>query len=130
MADTEKITINMSVVDLGQIDLLADEGFYSSRTDFIRTAIRNQLSVHSQEVRQAVTRKSMVIGALIYSAGDLEKYHAKGEQLDCKVIGLLSLADDVTPELAQAVFRSLEVMGVFRVSNAVREALADRMKKS
>jgi Arc/MetJ-type ribon-helix-helix transcriptional regulator len=130
VADTEKITINMSVVDLGQIDLLADEGFYSSRTDFIRTAIRNQLSVHSQEVRQAVTRKSMVVGALIYSASDLEKYRAKGEQLDCKVIGLLSLADDVTPELAQAVFRSLEVMGVFRASNAVREALADRMKKS
>ena len=128
MIDTEKITINMSVVDLGQIDLLASEGFYSSRTDFIRTAIRNQLSTHSQEVHQVVTRKAMAIGAFSYNRRELESLRERNEHLDVKAIGLFYNAGDVTPELAQAVFNSIEIRGVFRASNAVRAALQDRMR--
>jgi Predicted transcriptional regulators containing the CopG/Arc/MetJ DNA-binding domain and a metal-binding domain len=128
MADTEKVTINMSVVDLGQVDLLVEEGFYSSRTDFIRTAIRNQLNTHSQEVHQAVTRKAMAIGAFVYNRRELEEKRAAHEHLVVKAIGLLHIADDVPPELAQEVFQSIEVLGVFHASTAVREALADRTK--
>jgi len=55
--DTEKMTINLGYVDLGHIDLMVQEGFYSNRTDFIRTAIRNQLERHADVVKQSTVRK-------------------------------------------------------------------------
>jgi Arc/MetJ-type ribon-helix-helix transcriptional regulator len=128
MTDTEKITINMSVVDLGQVDLLVDEGFYSSRTDFIRTAIRNQLSQHSEAVKQSITRKTMALGAVVYSRSDLERYSLKGERLQVRMVGLFVLQPDVTPELARETIESIKVNGVFRASEEVKAALADRMQ--
>lgn len=127
MAETEKVTINMSVVDLGQIDLLVEEGFYSSRTDFIRTAIRNLLAVQSEPVKQSVVRRSMAIGAVSYSRQDLEKKLKNGEQVEIRVVGLLELGPDVTPELAQKTIASIKVSGVFHASEAVKAALADRI---
>ncbi len=128
MADTEKITINMSAVDLGQIDLLVTEGFYSNRTDFIRSAIRAQINSHGDAIKQVMYRKSMVIGVLSYSASELEARRAKNEKLIMKVVGMVLLADDITPELALATIESIEVKGVLKVSEAVRQALGDRIK--
>jgi Arc/MetJ-type ribon-helix-helix transcriptional regulator len=128
MPDTEKITINMSAVDLGKVDLLVQEGLYSNRTDFIRTAIRNLLDKHSVEIQQSVARYSYVIGVLSYSAADLEKHKAKGEKMKISVLGLLHLHDDITPELAQEVIESIQVRGMFIVSDEVKAALADRVK--
>lgn len=126
MPDQEKITINMSVVDLGQVDLLVEEGFYSSRTDFIRTAIRNQLNTHAQDVRTLVTRKSLVLGVLSYSRSDLEKKRERGERLEIFVVGMLHLDEDIPPQLAQEVIQSIKVSGIFKASEAVKAALADR----
>jgi Arc/MetJ-type ribon-helix-helix transcriptional regulator len=126
MTDTEKITINMSAVDLGQIDLLVDEGFYSNRSDFIRTAIRNQIGQHSEVVKQSITRRAMAVGVISYSASDLEKYRARGEMLEIRAMGVLALPG-VSPELARAVIQSINIKGVFRASDEVKAALADRM---
>jgi Arc/MetJ-type ribon-helix-helix transcriptional regulator len=127
MSDTEKITINMGAVDLGKIDLLVQEGSYTNRTDFIRTAIRNQIDKHNTEIQQSVARNSFVIGALIYSRSDLERVIAKGESRKLKIIGLLHLQNDITPEIAQHAIESLQVLGIFQASEAVKSALADRM---
>ena len=128
MPDTEKITINMSAVDLGKIDLLVQEGLYSNRTDFIRTAIRSQLEKHSFEIQQSVTRHSFVIGVLSYDRSDLEKRKEKGEKMTIAIMGLLHLHDDISPELAAEVIESIRVRGVCLASEAVKAALADRMK--
>ena len=128
MPDTEKITINMSAVDLGKIDLLVEEGLYSNRTDFIRTAIRNLLDKHSFEIQQSVTRNAFVIGALSYSRSDLEKWKAKGEKKKITILGLLHLHDDITPELADETIESIRLLGIFVVSDEVKAILADRMK--
>jgi Arc/MetJ-type ribon-helix-helix transcriptional regulator len=128
MADTEKITINMSAVDLGKVDLLVQEGLYSNRTDFIRTAIRSQLDKHNLEIQQSVTRNSYVIGVLVFDRKDLEKYKQKGEKVKWTIVGLLHLANDITPELALDVIESIQVRGIFQASDAVKAALADRMK--
>ena len=125
---TEKITINLGLVDLGQIDLLVQEGFYSNRTDFIRTAIRNQLAVHKEEVNRTVARKTLVLGVQHYTRSDLEAVRAAGEKLQINVLGLASIADDVSPELALATIDSIEVLGAFRASPAVRAALAGRIR--
>ena len=125
---TEKITINLGLVDLGQIDLLVHEGFYSNRTDFIRTAIRNQLAVHKEEVKRTVARKTLVLGVQHYTRSDLEAVRAAGEKLQINVLGLASIADDVSPELALATIDSIEVLGAFRASLAVRAALAGRIR--
>jgi Arc/MetJ-type ribon-helix-helix transcriptional regulator len=127
MADTEKITINMSAVDLGKIDLLVQEGLYSNRTDFIRTAIRSQLEKHTFEIQQSVTRHSYVVGVLSYDARDLEKYCLKNEKLDIAVVGLLHFQNDITPELAADVVGHVQVRGIFIASEAVKAALADRV---
>jgi Arc/MetJ-type ribon-helix-helix transcriptional regulator len=127
MAETEKITINMSVVDLGKVDLLVEEGFYQNRTDFIRTAIRNQLDKHETEVQSAVVRNSFVLGILIYSRKDLEEIVAKGERRKCNIIGMLALNNDIPPELALRAFESIQVHGVFHASPKVKEALKERM---
>jgi Arc/MetJ-type ribon-helix-helix transcriptional regulator len=129
MADTEKITINMSVVDLGQVDLLVHEGFYSSRTDFIRTAIRNLLNSHAEKVKELVTKKSLVVGVISFSRKDLEEIRAKGVKLEIKALGLCLLAEDISPELALATISSLDVRGVLRASNEVKEALGKRIKE-
>jgi Arc/MetJ-type ribon-helix-helix transcriptional regulator len=128
MPETEKITINMSAVDLGKVELLVQEGLYSNRTDFIRTAIRNQLDRHNFEIQQSVIRHSYVIGALVYDKADLEKIKSKGEKLDLKVIGLLHLAKNITPELAREVIESVQLRGIFQASDAVKAALAERIK--
>jgi len=125
---TEKITINLGPVDLGQIDLLVQEGFYSNRTDFIRTAIRNQLTTHAEEVKRTVARKTLVLGVQYYSRRDLELVRASGEKLQINVLGLASIADDVSPELALATIDTIVVLGAFRASPAVKTALAGRIR--
>lgn len=130
MSESEKITINLGVVDLGQIDLLVQEGFYANRTDFIRTAIRNQISAHAEAVKQTVARKTLVLGLQHYTRRDLEAVRAAGETLQIKVLGLASIADDVSPELALATIDSIVVLGAFRASPAVKAALADRIRSS
>ena len=127
MSETEKITINLGPVDLGQIDLLVLEGFYSNRTDFIRTAIRNQLATHAEAVRQTVARRTLVLGMQHFSRRDLEKVREAGERLRIEVLGLASIADDVSPELALETIESVVVLGAFRASPAVKRALADRI---
>ena len=130
MSETEKITINLGLVDLGQIDLLVQEGFYQNRTDFIRTAIRNQLNAHADAVKQTVARKELVLGLQHYSRRDLEAVRAAGETLEIKVLGLASIAVDVSPELALETIASLEVLGAFRASSAVKAALAGRIQST
>jgi Arc/MetJ-type ribon-helix-helix transcriptional regulator len=127
-SDTEKITINLGYVDLGQIDLLIQESFYSNRTDFIRTAIRNLLERHADVVKQSTVRKSLDLGLRHYSREDLEAARAMGETLHIHVLGLASIAADVTPELARATIASVSVLGAFHASPAVKSALADRMR--
>ena len=124
----EKITINVGHVDLGQIDLLVSEGFFGNRSDFIRTAIRNQLSVHADPVRQLVTRKALVLGLQTFTAVDLQAAQAAGQQLDIRVLGLATITTDVSPELARATIASLTVLGALHASPAVKAALADRMR--
>ena len=126
--DSEKITINLGYVDLGHVDLLVQEGFYSNRTDFIRTAIRNQLERHSDVVRQSTARKSLELGLRIYSREDLEAAQRAGETLHINVLGLATIAQDVTPELARATIASVSVLGALHATPAVKAALADRMR--
>ena len=125
--ETEKITINLGFVDLGQIDLLVQEGFYSNRTDFIRTAIRNQLVTHAETVKQTVARNTLVLGLQHYTRRDLEAVQAAGQTLQIQGLGLVSIADDVSPELAQATIDSVVVLGALRASAEVKAALADRI---
>jgi len=127
MADTEKITINLSATDLGRIDLLAEEGFYSNRTDFIRTAIRKELDTHHDVVQKSVVRREMVLGIVQHSRKSLERSIGKKVKLDINVVGGLILSKDITPEIALGAIRSLKVYGVLRASDAVKEALASRM---
>jgi Arc/MetJ-type ribon-helix-helix transcriptional regulator len=121
------MTINLGVVDLGQIDLLVQEGFYSNRSDLIRTAVRNQLAVHADTLRQTVARRTLMLGLLHLGRAELERAVAAGERLRVQVVGLARIADDVTPELAQAAIESVSVLGAFHASPAVRAALASRM---
>jgi Arc/MetJ-type ribon-helix-helix transcriptional regulator len=130
MSETEKITINLGLVDLGQVDLLVQEGFYSNRTDFIRTAIRNQLATHAEEVKQTVARKTLVLGLEHYTRRDLEAVREAGETLEIRVLGLASIDDDVSPELARETISSLVVLGALRASPAVKSALKDRIPSS
>ena len=127
IGETEKLTINLGVVDLGQIDLLVQEGFYSNRTDLIRTAIRNQLTVHAEEVKRTVARRTLVLGLQHVTRADLERARAAGQMLHIQVLGLARIANDVTPELARATIQTVEVLGAFHASPAVRQALADRI---
>src|SRR5512141_23556 len=127
IGETEKLTINLGVVDLGQIDLLVQEGFYSNRTDLIRTAIRNQLSVHGDEVKRTVARRTLVLGLQHFARADLERALAAGHMLQIQVLGLARIANDVPPELARATIQSVEVLGAFHASAAVRNALVDRI---
>jgi Arc/MetJ-type ribon-helix-helix transcriptional regulator len=126
--DSEKLTINLGFVDLGQIDLMVRDGFYANRTDFIRTAIRNQLDRHADVVNRSVARNTLELGLRHYSRADLEAARAAGSQLHINVLGLASIASDVTPDLARSVIASVTVLGALRASPEVRKALADRMR--
>ena len=123
----EKITINLGCVDLGQIDLLVQEGFYANRTDLIRTAIRNQLSAHGEAVRQVVARKTLALGIHHFAKKDLLALKASREKLDIRVLGLAVIDTDVTAELALATIESITVLGSLQASPAVRAALARRI---
>jgi len=126
--DTEKITINLGPVDLGQIDLLVREGFYSNRTDLIRTAIRNQLTSHADVIRQTVARKSLVLGLQHFTRADLEAALAAGQTLQIQVLGMAIIDADVTPELAVAAIESVVVLGALQASPAIKAALAGRIR--
>ena len=120
----EKITINLGCVDLGQIDLLVQEGFYGNRADLIRTAVRNLIATHQETIRQVVARKTLVLGLQHFSASDLRGVRDAGEMLDIRVLGLASIGADVTPELALDTIRSISVLGTLQASPAVRTALS------
>jgi Arc/MetJ-type ribon-helix-helix transcriptional regulator len=125
-ADTEKITVNLGYVDLGHVDLMVQE-FYSNRTDFIRTAIRNQLDRHNDVVKKSVVRQQLDIGLHRYSREDLEAVRAANETLHIQVLGLAIIADDVSPELARDTIASLHVLGALHASAKVKAALKDRV---
>jgi Arc/MetJ-type ribon-helix-helix transcriptional regulator len=125
--DTEKITINLGLIDLGQIDLLVQEGFYSNRTDLIRTAIRNQLAAHGELLRQTVARRTLVLGLQQFSKHDLEAVRKSRTKLRIQVLGLVRIADDVSPTLARDTIESITVLGALQASAAVKAALADRI---
>ena len=126
LPDSEKITINLGLIDLGQIDLLVLEGFYTNRTDLIRTAIRNQLALHADVLRQTVARRTLVLGLQEFSRRDLEAIRQSREKLRIQVLGLVRIADDVSPELARETIESIAVLGALHASPAVKAALADR----
>jgi Arc/MetJ-type ribon-helix-helix transcriptional regulator len=128
VADSEKITINLGYVDLGHIDLLVQDGFYSNRTDFIRTAIRNQLDRHSDAVKQSFARRQLDLGLRQYSQQDLETVRAAGEALHIQVLGLVVIAADVPPKLARETIASIHVLGALQASPAVKAALSDRIR--
>jgi Arc/MetJ-type ribon-helix-helix transcriptional regulator len=123
---TEKITINLGLVDLGQIDLLVREGFYANRTDFIRSAIRTQLATRAGAVEQSVARRTLVLGHQHFARPQLEALRRAGQTVQIHVLGLATIADDVSPELALQTIASVEVLGAFRASAAVKAALASR----
>lgn len=125
--ETEKMTVNVGVVDLGHVDLLVQEGFYSNRSDLVRTALRNQLALHADMVRQTVARRTLTVGLQHYGRDELERVVAAGQQLQVQVLGLARIGNDVTPELARAAIASVTVLGAFQASPAVRRALADRI---
>jgi Arc/MetJ-type ribon-helix-helix transcriptional regulator len=127
LPDTEKVTINLGLVDLAQMDLLVEEGFYTNRTDFVRSAIRKQLERHGEDIRQTVVRKRFVVGLQRYTRTELERSVAAGERLEIHVLGLASIDDDVPAELAAAAIASIWVLGAFVASNTVKAALADRI---
>jgi Arc/MetJ-type ribon-helix-helix transcriptional regulator len=127
MAETEKITVNLNIVDLGRIDLLVEQGFYSNRTDFIRAATRKELDVHGDVFRQSTTLQ-MVLGIASYTRQELENHRQKGEKLNIRVIGAVYLPADISPELACDTIQSLKIYGTLHASPAVKEALSDRMR--
>lgn len=129
MPDTEKISFNMSVVDMGQVDLLIEQGFYSSRTDFLVAAVRNLLATHNTTVKQAVERRLMTLGVAIYTRDDLEARVAAGTPADVRVVGVLRIADDVTPDLARAAIRSVTVFGKIKARPEVVAALVFRKNR-
>lgn len=124
---SEKVTVNIGFVDLGQIDLLVQEGFYSNRTDMIRTAIRNQLAIHSDVVKQTVSQKTFTLGMRHYTKLELEKIREQGIKLEIQVVGLVSIADNVTPELAFETIESLVVLGAFHAPDAIKKMLKDKI---
>jgi Arc/MetJ-type ribon-helix-helix transcriptional regulator len=126
--DSEKLTVNLGFVDLGSIDLLVRDGFYSNRSDFIRTAIRNQLATHADTAKQAASRLTLELGLRTFARQDLEEIKAAGERLKIRVLGLVVIADDVTPDLARATIESITVLGALHASAEVKAALADRLR--
>lgn len=124
---TEKITVNLGAVDLGQIDLLVEAGFYANRTDLIRTAVRNQIAAHAEAVSATVARKTLVLGAQHYRRADLEALRAAGRTIAIRVLGLATIDDDVPADLAAATIDAVEVLGAFRASPAVKAALRGRI---
>lgn len=127
-AESEKITINLGHVDLGHVDLLVQEGFYANRTDFIRTAIRNQVERHADAARRSVQHKGLVLGLRHFSRADLEAARDAGQMIEIRVLGLASIGEDVPPELARATIAAVSVLGTLQASPAVKAALADRMR--
>lgn len=126
-SESEKITINLGFVDLGHIDLLVRDGFYGNRTDFIRTAIRNQLAKHSEQSRKSIIRQTMELGLRHYTKADLEALRSKGEKLRIKVLGLVTISSDVSPALALSTIESITVLGALHASKEIKDALADRI---
>ena len=125
--DSEKITVNLGFIDLGRMDLMVRDGFYANRADFIRTAVRNQLERQDDAIRQSVARRQLKLGLSHYSVRDLEAARDAGTPLHIHILGLASIAHDVTPELARAAIASVQVLGAFQASPAVKTALADRI---
>lgn len=127
-ADSEKVSINMGYVDLGHVDLLVQEGFYSNRTDFVRTAIRNQLDRQNDSVKHSIARHGFELGLRVITRSELEQARLKGIKMDVRVLGLASIADDVSPSLARQTIASIRVLGALRAPAAVRAALSDRLR--
>lgn len=128
MTNTEKITINLGPVDIGRIDVLVEQGIYSSRTDAIRTAVRSMLEKHEGLISERREKQSLSMGVLLLDRKDLLKKKEKGEKLSIRILGALILSDDIEPELAVETIENISVKGVFKASEKVKKALGDRVE--
>lgn len=123
----EKLSVNFGPVDIGTVDLLVEEGFYASRADFIRHAVRTQLDEHKAAVQDATTRRDFSVGYVSLDAGYLRAAKKRKQRLDIKVVGVLHLQDDIDPALASEVIERVHVLGSFRAPEAVIGVLGDRV---
>ena len=70
----------------------------------------------------------LVLGLQQFTVADLEAVRQSGQPLEVRVLGLATIAADVSPELAQAAIASITVLGALHASPAVKAALADRLR--
>ena len=127
VAETEKITINLGAVDLGSIDLLVGEGFFSNRSDLIRTAVRNLLAAHRDIINGAVLRQDRTLGLRRITRAELEGLQQAGKRIRIGVVGLVVVDNDVPAALVEQTIAELSVLGSLQASPEVRRALAGRI---
>jgi Arc/MetJ-type ribon-helix-helix transcriptional regulator len=122
----QQLNVTMDAEEIHQVDLMVEQGLYASRKDFLQLAARNLLREHGVEVPRPMTGELKVAGIAVHNRKSLEKLRAAGRQLELNVTGIFRLADDVTPELACAVIKSLTLRGTFEASAEVKATLKDR----
>lgn len=125
--DTEKVCVNLAAVELGKIDVLVSQGLFTSRTDLIRAGIRKVLEENGEAV-QRVALGAAGLGIMAITRKQLEQARKAGEKLDMKVIGILVIDPDVTPELADTTIHEIRIFGTLRGPKAVLARIGDRVK--
>jgi Arc/MetJ-type ribon-helix-helix transcriptional regulator len=125
---TEKITININTIDLGHIDLLVNEGYYATRTEFIKTAVKKQLDRHEEDTKKLIEQKAkhgdyeLSIGVGGFTKSELERIIQKKEaKIKMIFIGLFITPKDVTLELLEQAVESIKVYGVCRCSQEIKD---------
>ena len=116
---SENVTLEIDAEIVGKIEVLVEKGLYKDPTDFFENAIEKQLSLHKATFEKYERKKTTVIGILIYSAEELEKYAQKNNKLEIKVIGSLRFGKDVTPELIEASISKIYLAGRLRAPDDV-----------
>jgi len=138
---TEKATINIGIMELAQIDLLVENMIYTNRSDFIRTAIRNQLEMHKSDIERLYLQtkansfepESQVQGGIgIYRLrkAALSDAMKSNKKLHIMVMGILLIDKDISPELFEATVESIKIYGKIQAQKSILELINRKGIKS
>ena len=126
----EKITVNLPVVDLGKIDYLVEQGFYNTRTEFIRTSIKSEIDKNSFAINRVIQVEDskegtfFSVGVISLNKSDLERYVTKNKKVAIFVMGMCFIGKNVTVELASKTIKSFKVYGIKKGPKDVMDYLS------
>ena len=127
--NSEKVSVNMNVGTLSQIDVLVDLGYYSNRSDFINQAVRQAIDqkqsiIENETSKQRESNGDWFTGVCVITKDQLLIAKEKGKKLKIRGYGVVVI-DNKLDDLALEVIDSIDIKGKILASQKIKDTFSN-----